>query len=243
MRKAAAVATAAVCLAGCGSSGPGRPLELQGPFGKDAGEFWLVRAEGKPKAVVAVLHGLSQDSGLQYQQWLLHLAEKGDDVVYPRYEQPAGDPNARNGVVAGVRAGVEKLGDQKVPLVLVGHSRGGRLGVEAAAFLHPAGVVAVEPGQINPAFEQRTNLADIPRSTQIWLLVGDRDEDVGSDGAIELFERLRSYGVARAQIHAGIIRSSIAFTADHMAPVRADTGTRTVLWPQVDRLISRAASP
>lgn len=199
-----------------------------------------MRAPGKPRAVVAVLHGLSPQSGLQLQPWLLHLAQRDYDVVYPRYEQPPSDPKARTGVVAGVRGGLARLGHPQVPLVLVGHSRGGRLAVEAAAFLHPAGVVAIFPGQLNPYFEQPTNLSKIPVTTRITLLVGDHDTSVGSAGAVELFARLRGAGVPRAQIVGAMIRSRPGFSATHLSVYRTDAPARRAIWARVDRLIAQA---
>jgi alpha/beta hydrolase fold. len=49
-------------------------------------------------------------------------------------------------IVVSVEQALDKLGTPKAPLVLVGHSRGGRLAVEAAAYLIPERVVASSPG-------------------------------------------------------------------------------------------------
>ena len=236
-----AVLAAALVLAGCG--GTAGPPKIEGPFGAGRDQVWVVRARGRPKAVVAVLHGLARNSGLSMEPWLVHLAEHGDDVIYPRYEQPPPDPNARDGVVEGVRAGLARLGRPKAPLVLVGHSRGGRLAVEAAASLKPDGVIALFPGVINPAFEPPTRLDRIPSSTQIWLLVGDRDTTVGSSGALELYRRLRSFDFPAPNVHGGVVRSRAGFVATHDAPLRADGPTRRVLWARIDGLIARATAP
>lgn len=88
------------------------------------------------------LHGLGRDAGEQLEPWQAHLASRGYDVIYPRYEDPPPAPDARTNIVGAVGRALGDLGRPKVPLVLLGHSRGGRLAVEAAAFLKPKLVLA-----------------------------------------------------------------------------------------------------
>ena len=123
-----------VAAAGCGGS-DWKPQFKSTGIGKD--QYWIVRAHGKPKAVVVFLHGLGQDSGEQLEPWQALLADEGYTVIYPRYESPPPDPQARNNIVGAVGRALGDLGRPDVPLVLLGHSRGGRLAVEAAAFLNP----------------------------------------------------------------------------------------------------------
>ena len=234
----AVVAVAAVAAA-CG--GDGRAPEIEGPFGGGRAQAWVVRADGEPRAVVAVLHGLAPDPGLAFRPWLVHFAREGYDVIFPRYEEVRGEPRARDGVVEGVRTGQRRLGRPRVPLVLVGHSRGGRLAVEAAALLRARAAIAIFPGRLNPSFEPQTDFRLLPRSTTIWMLTGEDDRDVGAAGAIELFTRLRVMGFPRAQIHGGVIRSTSGFRADHLSVYRSGPGARRAIWGRVDRLIRQAA--
>ena len=229
----------AVLAAGCGG-GSGDAPTVEGPFGSGRAQAWVVPAQGRPKAVVAVLHGLAPDPALAFQPWLVHLAERGYDVIFPRYEAVRGEPRARDGVVDGVRNGLRHLGRPRVPLVLVGHSRGGRLAVEAAPFLRAREAIAIFPGRINPSYEPQTDFGRLPRSTTIWLLAGQDDRNVGASGAVELFERLRTMGVPRAQIHGGVIRSTPGFEADHLSVYRTGPGARRAIWGRVDRLIRQA---
>jgi pimeloyl-ACP methyl ester carboxylesterase len=225
-------------VAACGGSAASR---IEGPFGAGAMQVWVTHAHGEPKAVVAILHGLSPTpQRLDFKRWQLHLAREGYDVIYPRYEDVSGEPRARDGVVGGVRDGLKRLGHPAAPLVLVGHSRGGRLAVEAAAYLKPREVIAIYPGTINASFEPPTDFTRIPASTIIWLVVGDRDEGVGSAGAVELFERLRTFGIPSVQIHPLVIHSTKAFTADHMSIYRTDPAAQKAVWARVDRLIRQA---
>lgn len=227
----------AVALAGCG--GRWRASFEPHGFGKD--QYWIARAKGTPKAVVVFLHGLSPDSGEQLEPWQAHLAEEGYDVIYPRYEQPPPDPQARNNIVGAVGRALGDLGRPKVPLVLLGHSRGGRLAVEAAAFLKPKLVLAFYPGLINPAFEPQTNLNEIPPTTNVWLFVGDRDRSVGNSGALEMDRRLLTFGFPARRIHGAVIRSK-GFTADHMSVYDLSPAAKRAIWDRADRLIARAIS-
>jgi dienelactone hydrolase len=228
----------AVALLAAGCGGKWQPKFEPIGFGKD--QYWVVPSKGKPKAVVVLLHGLGQDSGEQLEPWQAHLAGEGYDVVYPRYEDPPPDPNARNNIVGAVRRALGTLGRPDVPLVLVGYSRGGRLAVEAAAFLRPRLVIAFYPGLINPQFEPPTNFRLIPKTTNIYLLVGDRDQSVGNSGALEMDRRLLNFGFPAARIHGGIVHSAPGFTADHGSVYSLTKAGRNAIWGRTDRLIAQA---
>jgi pimeloyl-ACP methyl ester carboxylesterase len=222
-------------LAGCGGSWQAR-FEEHG-LGKD--QYWVVQAKGKARAVVVLLHGLGPDSGEQLQPWQAHLAGRGYDVIYPRYEDPPPAPDARNNIVGAVGRALGDLGRPEVPLVLLGHSRGGRLAVEAAAFLKPKLVLAFYPGQINPKFEPPTALDKIPATTDIWLFVGDKDTSVGNAGAIELDDRLLAFGFPARRIHGAVVHSN-GFTADHGSVYDLSPAAKRAIWDRTDRLIERA---
>ena len=226
-----------LALAGCGGHRHWQATFEQSGFGKD--QYWTVQANGKPKAVVVLLHGLGPNSGEQLEPWQAHLAGEGYDVVYPRYEEPPPDPFARNNIVGAVGRALGTLGRPNVPLVLIGHSRGGRLAVEAAAFLRARLAIAFYPGQINPLFEPATNFALIPKTTSIWLFVGDRDTSVGSTGADELQERLRHFHVPGSQVHRATIGSN-GFVADHLSVYDLSAAAKRGIWARADRLIANA---
>jgi dienelactone hydrolase len=230
-------ALAVLLLAACGGSWQAH-FQKHGS-GKD--QYWTVSAKGTARAVVVVLHGLGQDSGEQLEPWQAHLAGRGYDVIYPRYEDPPPAGDARDNIVAAVRHGLADLGRPKVPLVLLGHSRGGRLAVEAAAFLKPKLVLAFYPGQINPSMEPPTNFKLLPRTTSIWLFVGDKDTSVGNEGAVELAERLLSFGVPATHIHGAVVHSQ-GFTADHMSVYDLSPAAKRAIWDRADRLIEQAVA-
>jgi pimeloyl-ACP methyl ester carboxylesterase len=225
-----------VAAAGCGGS-DWKPQFKSTGIGKD--QYWIVRAHGKPKAVVVFLHGLGQDSGEQLEPWQAHLADEGYTVIYPCYESLSPDPQARNNIIGAVGRTLGDLGRPDVPLVLLGHSRGGRLAVEAAAFLNPRLVIAMFPGQINPAFEPATNFKLIPKTTDIYLFVGDRDKSVGNTGALELDRRLLAFGFPAARIHGGIVHSTKGFIADHGSVYTLSDAGKRAIWDRVDSLIEK----
>ena len=226
----------AALLTACGGSG-WQPTFASTGIGKE--QYWVVHSKGKPKAVVVLLHGLTANSGEQLEPWQAHLAGEGYDVIYPRYEDPPPDLNARDNIVAAVGRALVKLGRPNVPLVMVGHSRGGRLAVEAAAFLKPRLVIAFFPGQINPQMEPPTNFKLIPPTTNLYLFVGDRDTSVGNTGALELDQRLLHFGFPAARIHGGIIRSTPGFSADHMSVYTLTNAGKQAIWDRTDRLIAQ----
>jgi dienelactone hydrolase len=226
---------AVVALTGCGAKW--QPKFVSSGVGP--AQYWTVHSKGKPKAVVVLLHGLGQDSGEQLEPWQAHLASEGYDVIYPRYEQPPPNPQARNAIVGAVGLALGTLGRPKVPLVIIGHSRGGRLAVEAAAFLKPKLVLAYYPGQINPVFEPATNFKLIPKSTQIWLFIGDRDTSVGNTGAVEMAERLLRFHVPIKQIHGETVHST-GFVADHMSVYDLSPAAKAEIWGRADQLIAQA---
>ncbi len=225
-----------LALAGCG----GKPWRARfvGPIGYGKDAYWLVHAEGKPRAVIVFLHGLSRDPNEQLTKWQAHLASLGYDVVFPRYEQPPPDPYARNNIVGAAERAIEQLGDGKLPLVLLGHSRGGRLAVEAAAYLDPRLVIAVFPGLINPSFEPDTNLGLIPPTTGIYIWVGDHDRSVGNAGALELAQRLVADGFPATRLHGAVIHSTAEFSATHDSVYKTGPGVQHAIWDRVDRLIA-----
>ncbi len=227
----------AALLAACGGSGWQATFT---PTGAGKEQYWTVKAKGDPKAVVVLLHGLGQNSGEQLEPWQAHLAGEGYDVIYPRYEQPPPDLDARDNIVAAVGRALVTLGRPKVPLILVGHSRGGRLAVEAAAFLKPRLVIAFFPGQINVQMEPPTNFKLIPRTTNVYLLVGDKDTSVGNTGALELDDRMLNFGFPASRIHGGVIHSAPGFTADHMSVYTLSKAGKRAIWGRTDSLIKQA---
>ncbi len=252
---AAAVAVAGVgwLSAGCGNEATGRAAEpkhsssirVVGPIGRGADQYWLFRPGGPPKAVVVWMHGLatSELTPVNHRPWLLHLARQGDAVVYPRYEVSPGAFGAIRHAAAAVGAAKRRLGNPRVPTVVIGYSRGGRLAAEYAAVAPafgtaPAAVLSIFPGQANPRAEERIDLRSLDRKTRIVILVGDHDN---REGARELLRRLQAAAFPASRVRAILVRSSAGFVADHLSVFRTSAPARRAFWARADGLVKEAA--
>jgi dienelactone hydrolase len=249
LRKAAAILFALALLAsGCGSSkraqAPPR-IAPEGPFGKGASQVWLFRPQGKPRSLVVFVHGLGSRelTPQNHRPWLEHLARRGSAVLYPRYEQRAGDRDAVLHILAGVRTGLAKLGSPDVPLVAIGYSRGGELVADYAAVARAAGpstagVVSVFPASVDPA-DPPLDLRGIDPAALVTILVGDRDEVVGGAGARQLLARLQQAGFPPERVTIDPVRSHGGFVASHLAPLDTSPAARAAFWRPADELVAR----
>ena len=95
-----------------------------------------------------------------------------------------------------------RLGRPRVPLIVVGYSRGGRLAVELAAVMwrigqKPAAVMSVYPSTLNPKLEEVVNFSHLPHSTRLLLVAADRDSPAGVRELLRRLERSRLPGAER----------------------------------------------
>jgi pimeloyl-ACP methyl ester carboxylesterase len=221
--------------------GSGTPPRMLGPFLKGADSYWLWRAHGTPKSVVVFEHGLDESelNPANHQPWIEHLVQRGNDVVYPRYENvPGGGPALRHSLIA-IHAALLRLGRPRVPLVLIGYSRGGRIAVELAAVawrigLIPAGVMSVFPSELNPQLEEIVDFTRLPHAARVVLLAGQEDSPAGVH---ELLRRLRDDGFPPHHVEASVILTKGRFHADHLSALQAGPEARRQFWDRLDRLI------
>src|SRR3954453_16003994 len=143
-------------------------------------DMGLAPGRGDPISVVVFLHGLgdqAETTPVHHRPWLDHLARSGSYVIYPRYELHPGSPLGMKHAVLGTLAALKKVDpDGKLPLVLMGYSRGGGMAVEMAGLppalgLAPKAVLGVFPADMEP-------LIDFSRTShelRFLFLVGDMD--------------------------------------------------------------------
>jgi pimeloyl-ACP methyl ester carboxylesterase len=240
-RIALLLALAAVC-APIAAAVPSAEPKMLGPYGRGADAYWIWKARGAPKAVVVFEHGLDESelNPANHLPWIEHLVERGNDVVYPRYERsPAGDPALLHSLI-GIHAGLIRLGRPQAPAVVVGYSRGGRLAAEVAAVMwrigvRPAAVMSVFPSTLNPAVEEVVNFTHLPRSTRLLLVAGDEDSPAG---VRELLRRLERSNFPPERIRVAVVRSQGRFHADHFSALQWGPEARRQLWTPLDRLIA-----
>ena len=243
----AAAVLSAACSSGGGRSGSDQvPLEQAGPIGSGADMVWYYRARGRPRSVVVFLHGYGgarEETPANHVAWLKHLAAMGSDVIYPRYEV-GGLPDPFPHLDAGVAEAMRRLGNPDLPRVVIGYSRGARIGVDYAAFeaargREPDAVLAVFPGLSAPG-ERLGPLNKLDRKIKIVLMVGDRDTGVGSVGARMILARLAQVGFPPQQISVVGVRSTARFSATHLSVLETSAGARAAFWKPADRLIESA---
>ncbi len=247
---AAALAVLALALAGCGGAKHAdvKQVHVEGPFGHGADQVWLVRPTGPIKSVVVFLHGLggdTEDTPANHVPWLLHLAQQGSAVIYPRYEAAAtieNQPKADEHAVRGVAAGLKLLGLPRVPAVVIGYSRGGPLAVDLAAVapaigLDPRGVLAVFPSRRFPN-EPKLDLRALDPTERVWVMIGDRDTVVGPYGADELLQRLAASGFPQKSVRLIEVVSRGNFSATHLSVLSDSASARTAFWDTADSLVT-----
>ena len=219
------------------------PPKMEGPFGNGADIYWVWRAP-HPKSIVVFMHGLDRSELYpgNHLPWIEHLVRMGSDVIYPRYENAPGRGPALLHSAKAVIAGMTRLGAPRVPVVIAGYSRGGRLAVELAAsawrfHVAPAGVMSVFPSQLNPVVEEVVNFKRLPHAARIVLLAGQEDS---ADGVHDLLTRLRIDGFPPEHVFAEVIKSKGSFHADHFSAMQTTREAKRQFWGRLDALVAGA---
>ena len=217
------------------------------PYGTGAGRVWVLRPKsGETSSVVVYLHGYGANVPFYWHlEWMDHLLEKGSTVLFPQYQPGGDDPfiltpyDLATGLQTGFRA-IEYDGE---PVVVAGFSLGATLAFVYAGHAEEWGVPA--PRAVYSIFPVDPVLVDMSldlaaiEQTKALLLVGDRDEVVGQDGAREIVKgltglpsSLKELRLIRTTDHLFVIHDTPSFVGD---PV-----VRRTFWVPLDRLVEGA---
>lgn len=230
-------------LSACGGgSKPRQQGIVERSIGKGVHQVWLFEPRGvQPKALVVFIHGrgdATEDTPANHRPWLLHLAARGNAVLYPRYETIPGDPRALRFLFDALPPAAAQVKPKGLPIVLIGYSRGGGLAVDYTALNPqiglPRAVLAVFPILLDPKLDLRS----IPPRVRFLFLVGDRDTQVGAAGASDLARQLVAAGYPRRLLAAKLVRSHGSFQATHLSVLDTGPGARRAFWARADRLIA-----
>ena len=230
-------------LAACGGSSKERAAAAsvtERSVGQGTHQVWIFQPSNRrPKATVVFIHGRGdkrEDTPYYHRPWLHHLAEQGNAVLYPRYEAIPGDSRGLRFLYDALPAAVAEL-PKDLPIVLIGYSRGGGLAVDYTALAPqigtPKAVLAVFPILLDP----RLHLRSIPPTVRFLFLVGDRDTQVGAEGARDLLQQLLASGYPRRLLRAELVRSQGGFQATHLSVLETTPGARKAFWVRADKLI------
>lgn len=212
-----------------------RRIEL----GEGPRSYWLFEpADPTPeKAPVVVFnHGWFAVNPGVYGAWIEHLVRNGRIVIAPRYQRDWSTPPANflpNSLVA-VRDALDVLATSPAHVrpdrnkfAIIGHSAGGNLAVQMAAVAAeadlpvPRAVVAIFPGEVFPS--RKPDLANVPASTLLVVVAGEKDVVVGDQRAREIFAMTTSVPNERKKyiLYRSDLRGYPQFRADHLAPTGA----------------------
>jgi acetyl esterase/lipase len=205
-------------------------------LGEGPRSYWLFEpADPTPETapVVVFNHGWFAVNPGVYGAWIDHLVRKGRIVIAPRYQRDWSTPPANflpNGLIA-VRDALDVLSTSpahvrpdRSKFVIMGHSAGGNLAAQMAAVAAeadlpiPKAVIAVFPGEVLPS--RKPDLADVPASTLLVVVAGEKDVVVGDQRAREIFAETTAIPLNRKKfiLYRSDLRGVPQFRADHLAP-------------------------
>lgn len=183
---------------------------------------WTI-AEPNPRPttatpVIVVIHGnclvpiacdVNDVSNLgRYETLVLHLAKKGNVVIYPRFQSATNKPKPdqqTQKTLDGIAGAIDELQNTSgaTPLDLdsvgvVGHSRGGWIGANVVALMedqglpHPDYFISIAPTNESGSSIPKEDWSGVPSDMLLIAAVGEDDtttgEGTGSWGAGEIYD-------------------------------------------------------
>lgn len=220
-------------------------VTLQGGDGAD--EYWAFLPD-QPRPVeapvVVFLHGWGGMDPYVYGAWIKHLVQRGNIVIYPRYqtniktrfeEMTPGAMRALQSAYSRLRAeGPVRPSNNK--LSFVGHSMGGFVATNLAATAEanglpvPSALMVITPGDGEGRMRRlgwQLPLVDMnsaPSSLAVLLVTGDKDTVVGDGPAIKIWEAIVRSSIANKTFVTleTVQGRSDSLPADHLSPLATD---------------------
>ena len=175
-------------------------------FAEEADGYWLFEPiDPKPDSapIVVFSHGYGAYNPMIYGQWIRHLVQKGNIVIYPRYQKnlfiPKPKDFGKNAAKAIRDAIIELQSDGHVrpildDLVLVGHSYGGVISADLAANYEAYGIpkpkaaMLCAPGTGILKGGRLETYQNMPKELKLLIFVEENDRIVGDEFAQLVFE-------------------------------------------------------
>lgn len=215
----------------------------QEQVGEDESGYWLFTpsSPAPDKApVVLFLHGGRGLNPYDYGGWIDHIVRRGNIVIYPIFESPSKWKNMRDTnaakidrALAATKAAIARLrasGPVKPDLgrfAVLGHSFGGGLTPQIAARAAGAGLPApsalmpVEPGWFGKEKMPLEALGQVPGTTMVLIIEGDRDQFEDTRQGRDIYRALEKVPPARKRFV--VMRTDehgeTPLIADHAAPL------------------------
>ena len=233
----------AMLAASAASSTAATGCSLSGPFGAGRTQVWLLRPASMPKSIVLFAHGwTATDPNDWHRARFDHLCAHGSVVLFPRYQRDESDtwPQSVDGFRRGIQIGFQQLGQTRLPVVAAGYSFGGALvnyyagNARAWKVPVPRSVLSIFP----TARVRGRSAGNPPASVRFVILAGDRDEVVGTAGAMDFRAWLKRHPAAKTTYR--LVRSSPALTATHEAPKETTLASARAFWKPIDVMVADA---
>ena len=170
-------------------------------------KYWVYQpAEPQPAQapVVVFLHGWGALSPNPYLFWLEHLVQKGNIVIYPKYQASWLTPtdtfteNAIDAVkdaLNWLERDPGRVKPDRTKFAILGHSYGGAITVnmahrwQSAGLPQPRAIMPVQPGTEDGGIDNIDSLSDIPSSVLMNCHVGSDDEVAGREVCDIIWDR------------------------------------------------------
>jgi len=207
------------CLSGAqGIVGPAQPLDGPGStnyahdsvqvfdYAQEADGFWLYQpAAPRPDSahLVVFVHGYGAYNPMIYGDWIKHLVQQGNLVLFPRYQKnlfsPAAVdfiPNVATAIKDAIHV-IDSLDQVKAitsDLALVGHSYGGvisaGLGVQykSHGIPKPEILMLCSPGSGPLRGGVLSDYSGISADTKLLVMISEHDRIVGDKLGVKIFE-------------------------------------------------------